>query len=127
MYGARVLTVKRHASDLLYPDDCKSSVLLIFHINSTPIWRLGNLASIEASIDYTALRMKPRHSWDYELSFGTSLAKVGHNGCKILGERKRTEQFGLLFFIYYFYYYFLLATKVNNTECYESDQLQPDG
>ena len=42
-------------SDQLQPDGCKLSVLLTFHINSTPIWRLGNLVSREASIDYTAL------------------------------------------------------------------------
>ena len=28
------------------------TVLLAFHINSTPIWRLGNFASGESSIDY---------------------------------------------------------------------------
>ena len=42
-------------SDRLQPDGCKLSVLLTFHINITPIWRLVNLASTEASIDYTAL------------------------------------------------------------------------
>ena len=39
----------------LQPDGCKLSVLLTFSVNSTPIWRLGNVASMEASIDYTAL------------------------------------------------------------------------
>ena len=35
--------------------DCELSVLLTFHINSTQIFRHRNLASWEASIDYTAL------------------------------------------------------------------------
>ena len=29
-----------------------NSVLLTFHVNSTPIWRFGNLASRESSIEY---------------------------------------------------------------------------
>ena len=43
-----------YISDLLQPDGCKLSVILAFHINSTLIWRLGNLASREASIVYMA-------------------------------------------------------------------------
>ena len=41
----------------LQPDGSTLYVLVTFHINSTPIWRLLNLASIEASIDDTALRI----------------------------------------------------------------------
>ena len=40
----------------MQPDCCKLSVLLTFHINSTPIRRLENLASMEASVDYTGLK-----------------------------------------------------------------------
>ena len=43
--------------DLLQPNSWKLSVLLTFYINSTLILRLGNLASREASIYYTALRI----------------------------------------------------------------------
>ena len=42
-------------NDALQPDGCKLSVLLTFHINSTPIWCLGNFVSRESSIDYTVL------------------------------------------------------------------------
>ena len=42
------------ASDRLQPDGC-NICFINFFINSTPIWRLGNLASREASIDFTAL------------------------------------------------------------------------
>ena len=41
----------------LHPDGCKLSVLLTFHINTTPIGRVGNLASKEAFIDSMALRI----------------------------------------------------------------------
>ena len=41
----------------LQPDGYKLSILLIFHTNSKPIWRLENLASREASIYYTASRI----------------------------------------------------------------------
>ena len=44
-------------SDPLQPDDCKLSVLLTFHINNKPIWRLAILASTDASIDYAALKI----------------------------------------------------------------------
>ena len=57
MNGMRVLTVKSHVSDLMQPGGCKQSVLLTFHIDSTPCRRLVNLASGEASIDYTAIRI----------------------------------------------------------------------
>ena len=53
--GMSVLTVKSHVSDSLQPCGCKLSVLLSFHINSTSVLRLGNLASRGASIDYMAL------------------------------------------------------------------------
>ena len=46
-----------HTSDPLQPDYCEQSVLIKFRINSTPIWRLGNVASMEASIDYMAIRI----------------------------------------------------------------------
>ena len=69
-------------SDPLQQDGYKLSVLLKFRTNNTTIWRLGNLASREASIDYTALIIEPSSSRGYELSFGTSLAKVGLDGCK---------------------------------------------
>ena len=42
-------------SDPLQPDGCKLSALSTFNISNAPIWRLGNLASMEASIDHTAL------------------------------------------------------------------------
>ena len=58
-----------HTSGQSQPDCCKLCVLLTFHINSTPIWRLGNLASREASIDYAALRIKPMLSRGYESLF----------------------------------------------------------
>ena len=55
MYGDLLLTDILLTSDPLQPDDCKLSVLLTFCINSAPISRLGNVASMETSIDYTAL------------------------------------------------------------------------
>ena len=42
-------------SDQLKQDGCKLFVLLTFHINSMPIWCLGNLASREAAIDYQSI------------------------------------------------------------------------
>ena len=80
------LSVNRNencTSDPLQSDGCKLSVLLTFHIYSTPVSRLGNLASRGASIDYTALRLWPTSSRGHEPSLGTSLAKVGHDGCKV--------------------------------------------
>ena len=41
---------------------------------ASPIWCLENFASWEASIHYTALRIKPRPSKRYKPSLGTSLA-----------------------------------------------------
>ena len=40
------------------------------------------LASTEACSDYTALRIQSRSSLGYDLSFGTSLAKVGRMGAE---------------------------------------------
>ena len=71
-------------NDPLQQNGCKLSVLLTFHISSSPISRLENLASREAFIDYKAIRIFPELSRGYELSFGTSLAKVGHDGCIVL-------------------------------------------
>ena len=45
----------RFFHDKRQPDCCKLSVLLTFHINNTPIWRLVDFAYAEASIDYMAL------------------------------------------------------------------------
>ena len=47
-----------------------------FSVNTTPNWRLGDLASREATIDFTALRISHEPSRDYELSVGASLANV---------------------------------------------------
>ena len=59
MNGMRVLTVIERAMSCERPvttgDYNKLSVLLRFQINSTPIWRLENVASGKASNDYTAL------------------------------------------------------------------------
>ena len=41
MNGMNVLTVKIHVNDLLQLDGSEPSTFLIFHINSTSIWRLG--------------------------------------------------------------------------------------
>ena len=70
-------------SDPLQSDGCRLSVLLSFHISTMPILCFGNLASMEASIDYMALRIFHIHSLGNVLSFGTSPVKVGRNGCKV--------------------------------------------
>ena len=43
------------------------------------------------------------------VSFGTSLAKVGHDDCKVFHVLKKTEQFDLFFFF--------INNKVNNKKC----------
>ena len=72
------------ASDLLQSDGCKLSVLLRLNINSTPLWRLINLASREASTDNTAIRIKSSRSRGYDLSISTSLVKIVRDCCNVL-------------------------------------------
>ena len=50
-------TLQKYTRDQMQPNGCKLFVPYKFHMDSTPILRLGNLASGDASIDYTALRI----------------------------------------------------------------------
>ena len=45
----------QRSSGPLQSDGCKESALLSFHINSKPIWYIGNFMSREASVDHTAV------------------------------------------------------------------------
>ena len=56
---------------------CKLSVLLTFHIDSTPIWRFGYLASRKASIDYTPFIYRING-----LRVLTDCQRKAHYGCK---------------------------------------------
>ena len=55
------------------------------------------MASIEASIDYTAIGIQPTLSRGYELSFGTSLAKAGCDDGKVIYVSTKSEKFDFLF------------------------------
>ena len=81
----------------MQPDSSKLSVLLLFHIKSTPTWRLGNLASIEASIYNTTLRAYSKDSRGHGLPLGITLAKVGHDGCKVFHVRRKSHQLFIIF------------------------------
>ena len=63
----------------------------------TPIWCYGNLAPMEASIEYlSALIILPMPSCGHELSSGTLPAAVGHDGCKVFYVKMKVSNFLLL-------------------------------
>ena len=59
--------------------------------------------SSEACIYYLALSILPMPSRGYELSFGTLLAKVGYNGCKVFMCEEKISNLIYYFLVILFY------------------------
>ena len=47
------------------------------------------------------------YQYNVELSFGTSLSKVGSNGCNVFYRCEKSEQFNLLFFNNFFFFLYI--------------------
>ena len=103
MNGMHVFTLKSRANDLLLPDGGKLSVLLTFHINSMPIWRLERHLWIIGPLEYNLCL-----PWDMSFYLVPRLPRLVTIVAKFFmceGKVSNLIYYFWLFYLFIFYFY----------------------